>query len=741
MTAAWDICWFVIAIGLGTTAVHSQECPTIPDVKSSFCDSLPSGCYKYPYDCHAYVSCNDSCADLEYCPGEKLFNGDLRICDTPEAVECTPLPYPTSPTTESPLEDPCFGKDNQTLLPSDDDCSEFILCVNGKSEIYRCPGDLLFNPNLGICDFDDDVWCDNNRTTPGWEESTASTEEIFTKCVGQSMGTSFPITSNCQQYYYCLGNNSYVTLPCPANNWYNPISGNCGPDISPEACREVLTTPMPTTSLATTVATTSTVAEKINPCEDQDVGTSFPVEADCQQYLVCLGNGKSATAQCPSNSWFDPSSADCGPNVSPTACLAAFTTTTEIPVETTTESPDDVCANQELGVSFPLPSNCQQYILCMGNGKSAVASCIYNSWYDPQTGICGPDVSPTACQETGTTTASSTSKSTPASDTTDSSTSYTTVEPDTTTNPPDISGICYGQGENQYVSYPDDCSKYVICASPVPIAFYCPENLFFNQALQKCVEWDLSDCPTTVSPGFTQPPPETSICSNKTATNLPYQENCEWFIRCIDDSSYMMGICQSGEYFDPLKGECDGDVSPDACREDFASTTATTESTTTGTTESTTLSTPSSEVDPCEGQPIGKLVPYPNDCTKFIMCIQPKPMVYDCVAGQEFSATLERCMAPWYANCSIPLTTTTHSPPTTTTTLATPSPTPDSFCFGQLEGALVPYPRNCSKYIVCAVPIPVGYACPGDEEFSPVELTCMDAEKAECNPNSFKFTP
>lgn len=143
MTAAWDICWFVIAIGLGTTAVHSQECPTIPDVKSSFCDSLPSGCYKYPYDCHAYVSCNDSCADLEYCPGEKLFNGDLRICDTPEAVECTPLPYPTSPTTESPLEDPCFGKDNQTLLPSDDDCSEFILCVNGKSEIYRCPGDLL----------------------------------------------------------------------------------------------------------------------------------------------------------------------------------------------------------------------------------------------------------------------------------------------------------------------------------------------------------------------------------------------------------------------------------------------------------------------------------------------------------------------------------------------------------------------------------------------------------------------
>ncbi|KAH8270366.1 hypothetical protein KR018_008811, partial [Drosophila ironensis] len=722
---------------------NSKDCSSEYEIDFSFCDSRPEGCYEYPYDCQAYISCSESCAQLEYCPDEKLFNRDLHICDTPESVNCTQVPYPTPPATESPDTNPCEGAKNHTLLPSLDNCNEYIICVNEQSHVYRCPLDLLFNPDLSICDYEDEVWCYGDRTTQKPQETT-TVDDTFNDCVGQKLGTCFPDTSNCQQYFYCWGNDSYIILPCPFDNWFNPTSGNCGPYVSPEACREIATPSTLGWTSAPTVATTS--MHNDNPCAEQDVGASFPLQSDCQQYLICLGNGKSATAKCPTNSWFDPSSGDCGPNVSPTACLDAFTTT-ESSLDTTTTTSDDICAGQELGASFPLVTDCQKYIVCMGNGDSKVADCIYNAWFDPQTGMCGPEVSPTACKDTGVSTEfpATSAPTTPAV-----TPPITTLAPETTPSMPEVSDICNGLNETQYAGYPDDCRKYVICISPVPIAFYCPENLFFNQAVQKCVEWELSDCPqdetTTVDPGYTIPPPETSICFNKTGSNLPFLENCEWFIRCVGDDSYMMGVCSTGEFFDPWSGECGPDVAPDACLGDSQTTDSVTETTeaiqTTEvpTTSTPTATTPSNEVDPCEDQPEGKYVPYPDDCTKFIYCTWPTPVVYDCVEGQEFSAALERCMAPWYANCSIiTTTTTTQVPSTTTITVPETSAPPNSFCDGQIEGSMVSYPRNCSKFIICESPIPVGYECPIGEEFSPIDLTCMDANLAGCDSNILKL--
>ncbi|KAH8364795.1 hypothetical protein KR084_011721, partial [Drosophila pseudotakahashii] len=715
---------------------NSQECPVTSETDVSFCQSLSNGFYNYPYDCSAYVSCDDSCADLEYCPDGKLFNSPLDICDTPEAVDCDPLPYPKPPSQENP----CEGLLNNTLLPSAEHCNEFYVCLNEQSQVYQCPTGMLFNPDLKICDTKDNVWCYGDRTTPYPLETTATTEEeSFTKCEGQKQGTSFPDTQNCQQYYYCWGNNSFIVLPCPVDNWFNPLSGNCGPDISPDACREVVptTTPIITTSPSTTVEPTSTEGSKLNPCADQELGASFPLPTDCQSYLLCLNNGQSTTAKCPTNAWFDPKTGDCGPNVSPTACRESLATTTNAP---TTQVPNNPCADQELGVSYPLVTNCQQYILCMGNGESNVANCIYNAWYDPKTGNCGPEVSPTACKETEVSTESTTSQATSPLTTplpTWPST-LSTPEPTeiTTTTSPDISGICVGQSDGYYATYPEDCSKYIVCASPVPIAFYCPENLFFNEASQKCVEWELSDCPaedtTTSSPGLTTPNPDSSICFNNTGNNLTYQENCQWFIRCTDDSSYMMGICGSGEFFDPWTGDCGANVSPEACREIY--TTVVTETTEDSTTPMINPSTPRPNTDPCEGAPEGKLVPYPDDCTKFIQCVQPSPIVYNCREGQEFSASLERCMAPWYANCSIPATTAPSTPTTPTTpATTTTTPSPASLCADKSDGSMVPYPRNCSKYIVCQDPIPIGYACPEGQEFNPTVLTCMEPQLAGCN--------
>ncbi|KAH8370314.1 hypothetical protein KR093_003045, partial [Drosophila rubida] len=413
-----------------------------------------------------------------------------------------------------------------------------------------------------------------------------------------------------------------------------------------------------------------------NQCIDKAAGVSFPTEIDCNQYILCLGNDQSVVAKCPVGSWYDPKSGNCGPNISPTACLESQITST---TSMTTMSPNELCAGEEIGVSYSYPPDCKKYVVCLGNNEGAIVNCIYNTWFDPVTGICGPNVSPTACTEGAVTTI-------PVTSTTELTTlSTTAVKPSTTstttTESPIPAEICAGLHNGEYVSYPDNCSKYIVCVEPIPYAFYCTPGYYFSQKLQQCVDWELSDCPATQTPEFTTPGcTAPSICENSNGGTLPYPENCGWFIQCINDNVYMMGVCNSGEYYEPSTGKCSASASPDACREYYATTTisttvvpttttetttkTTTKTTTTSTTTSTTTTTTTtsttpiptttsaSPLNPCANVPVGKLVPYPYDCTKFVRCDQPTPVILDCAVGQEFSAQLERCMAPWIANCT-----------------------------------------------------------------------------------------
>ncbi|XP_034483159.1 uncharacterized protein LOC117788484 [Drosophila innubila] len=384
---------------------------------------------------------------------------------------------------------------------------------------------------------------------------------------------------------------------------------------------------------------------------------------NCHQYILCLGNDKSVIVNCPVNAWYDPKSGNCGPDVSSTACLEYQITST---TSTSSPNPDELCLGQELGVSYPLMTDCKKYIVCLGNGEAAIVNCIFNAWYDPLTGDCGPNVSPTACMGTTTTVAPTTMKTTSAISTT------TTQSTTSTTDPPISPDVCGGLINGEYVAYPDNCSKYIVCVEPIPIAFYCTPGYYFNEELQVCVDWAQSDCPAVLPPEYTTPGyTAPSICENNNDGTLPYPENCRWFIKCINDVVSMMGVCNNEEYYDPSIGNCSASASPDACLQNYSTsttsddggrstTTTTLQPTTTSTTiakststTTTTTTTPAPSPDPCEDVPVGKLVPYPYDCTKFIKCERPTPVVYDCVKGQEFSAKLERCMAPWVANCTI----------------------------------------------------------------------------------------
>ncbi|XP_017058876.1 flocculation protein FLO11 isoform X2 [Drosophila ficusphila] len=787
--------------------------PAPPGISEDYCHNVKDGTlFPYPYDCQAYINCTFGWPVLNYCIEDKVFNKYLLICDTPDEADCEELPLPTTtteistttteisttttviPTTSTTEGDVVCGpapegiNDDYCQLRGNGfykypyNCSGYLACENGCTNLDYCQPDKLFNMWLYICDTPNSVYCDPIPlpTTTGPNDKTT---------------TSIPTTLSTR-----------TTLP----------SGG------------FTTTESSTTEVAST--TTPGLPSDVDPndCKDLPDGTLIAYIGNCSEYLICKNN-QVEMGSCPPPLLFNPDWRVCDdpddvvcladrtttpiPTTKPTTTTEKTTIATTTTTEATTLGPDQFCQGQEIGASFPYTEDCSKYYLCLGNGQWMIAPCIYNSYFDPKTGECGPNVSPDACRASQSTTTSTTSEATTTERVTTPKTTTrepTTTEKTTTTTVAPDTGICSGRNENENIAYPNKCNKYIVCISPIPIAFFCPDDTFFSSKLQKCIEsWEESDCEgdqstTTSEPGYTRPPPEPTMCTNSSRNTFPYSENCQWFIRCVDDYIYMMDVCNCGEYYDPVTEKCGAGVPSDACRWDYTSTTSTTSEPTT----TTAVTRPPPQKGPCDDVEDGALVPYPNDCSKYIKCDRPIAVANDCDEGNEFSVELGKCVDASLANCSITTTakpsesTTTPSEaepsssttaPTTekstvlttesstevttesTTELSTASSTElttdlstvssteypaesttvessstesgttsidctttpkpaEGICGGKTDNSSVPYPRNCSKYIKCQYPIPVGYDCPNGLEFSPTELSCMDPELAGCSP-------
>ncbi|XP_023161469.2 mucin-2 [Drosophila hydei] len=859
--------------------------PPPPGIAKSFCKNFPDGSvHRYPYDCNAYINCTLGWPVLNYCDHDKVFNQWLLICDTPETAECEPLPLPPSTTTQEPITTPATTEKPTTAPPT--------TTTVEPTTTTAAPTTTTVEPTTTTVEPTTTTTAPTTTTveptTTTAAPTTTTVEPTSTTEDGQcgppplgidedycfDLGNGFyEYPYDCSAYITCRNGctNMAYCIPDKLFNslWHicdTPNSVNCQPVAYPTTTTpgttddtsssssgaETSTTPVPTDTSTTTVATTTTPAlpPDVNPdlCKGLPDYTRFPYAADCSQFLQCRDN-QVILGQCAPSLLFNPDFLICD-NADDVICYEDRTTSTSTEAPTTTTSsttvtttpattpgPADLCANEPMGTSYPYVQNCEYYILCLGDGEYYVARCISNTYFDPKTGNCGANVSPTACREqdtaTTTTEATTTTKTTTEVVST-ISTPTTSVATTTTVAPVRPGGICGTKDEGEMIAYPNDCSKYIVCVSPIPVGFYCTAGSYFSAKQQQCVSWEDSDCDkdTATTPGHTQAPLEPTMCTNSTRETFPYPENCQWFIRCVDDYIYMMDVCNCGEYYDPISGKCGADVPSDACRWDYTSTTTAT--TTEATPEPTPpVTRPPPQKGPCDDAADGELVPYPNDCSKYIKCDRPIAAAYDCDEGDEFSPELRKCMEASLANCHVgttanpaepttpswpgsttasdqttdsttspgssitpepsttvepsttPETSTTPKPsstpeisttseasttpspsttsqssttsePSTTTEPSTtpntstsePSTSPESttteqtttpapsggICGGKPNGTLVPYPNNCGKYIVCQEPIPVGYDCPEGLEFSPTQLECMDPELANCIP-------
>ncbi|KAI5632674.1 chitin binding peritrophin-A domain-containing protein [Phthorimaea operculella] len=98
--------------------------------------------------CRNFLNCWDGWAFEQECPEGLLFAKE-GYCDYPQNVDCSTRTNAASPV---PPTSPQCNKDFEAFR-SEQNCNEFYICVERSPVKFRCPADLAYNQELGVCDY------------------------------------------------------------------------------------------------------------------------------------------------------------------------------------------------------------------------------------------------------------------------------------------------------------------------------------------------------------------------------------------------------------------------------------------------------------------------------------------------------------------------------------------------------------------------------------------------------------
>ncbi|CAK1599473.1 unnamed protein product [Parnassius mnemosyne] len=132
-----------------------------------------------PKICSKFLNCWDGWAFEQECPEGLLFSNN-GYCDYVYNVDC-------SNRKIKDIIEPRCHHDFETYR-NESDCNEFFVCINNLPVRFKCPSDLYFNQNLGICDYKHVVSCNTSPTVtsspmthPTPESTTAPDTSYSTK--------------------------------------------------------------------------------------------------------------------------------------------------------------------------------------------------------------------------------------------------------------------------------------------------------------------------------------------------------------------------------------------------------------------------------------------------------------------------------------------------------------------------------------------------------------------------------
>uniref|UniRef100_A0A182JN57 Chitin-binding type-2 domain-containing protein n=1 Tax=Anopheles atroparvus TaxID=41427 RepID=A0A182JN57_ANOAO len=428
------------------------------------------------------------------------------------------------------------------------------------------------------------------------------------------------------------------------------------------------------------------------------------------------------------------------------------------------------CSKQEEGVTYGVPSDCHQYIVCKKE-KLQLKECESKYNYDTVTSQCVKAKTATCAVDEVPEEPQPAEPEPEEPQETDEQYDYLCVK------------VLYGVR-----IHPNTCDKYLVCSKEKAKIEYCDEGLIFVADAIQCVKGNKVTCSLEQDePSTTQEPPTTTttkakedeseesgessedsaesskesegqynyLCEKKFLGVLAHPESCTKYITCLKYKAKEEN-CQKGYSYSSKLGLCVKQKNGE-CADVPQDPPTTTEAPTTVTTPSNTDSGESnsgeSSKEPegqydylCKNRFLGVLA-HPESCTKYITCLKYKAKEENCQKGYSYSSKLGLCVKQNNGECA----DAPQDPPTTTeapTTVTTPS-NPDSgesnsgesskepegqydyLCKNRFLGVLA-HPESCTKYITCLKYKAKEENCQKGYSYSSKLGLCVKQNNGEC---------
>ncbi|KAG8229162.1 hypothetical protein J437_LFUL009232 [Ladona fulva] len=526
--------------------------------------------------------------------------------------------------------------------------------------------------------------------------------------------TLLPNPDDCTSYCACVWGNP-EWMPCPDGLHFNPTLHVCDypsragcEGVAPTA-KPTTVTPTPTENITAPAVSTTNAGHENHDClkvksqcpvPERENATLLPNPDDCGSYCVCVW-GTPVWMPCPPGLHFNPTLNVCD-HPSHAGCGTVPNTPTEEPVpstsapETTTNGSsghvDDSCKKVQSNCPvperanatlLPNPDDCGSYCACVW-GTPVLMHCPIGLHFNPSLNVC--DI--------------------PGHAGCGSVPNPPTNDPLTTTSAPEMTTKGSGghadhdclkvksqcpvpEKENAtLLPNPDDCGSYCVCVWGTPVRMPCPPGLHFNPTLNVCDHPSHAGCgslphPITNLPATTKAPPAEEVSSTEASmtTAGPIRNGCP-----------------------KVKTQC-----------------------------------------PVPEKENATLLPNPDDCGSYCVCVLGNPIYMSCPPGLNFNPTLNVCDYPSHAGCgTVPNTPTeepvpsTSAPETTTNSsnshvddscqkVKSKCPVPES-----ANATLLPNPDDCGSYCECVWGTPVLMHCPIGLHFNPSLNVCDIPGHAGC---------
>uniref|UniRef100_A0A182NVR2 Chitin-binding type-2 domain-containing protein n=1 Tax=Anopheles dirus TaxID=7168 RepID=A0A182NVR2_9DIPT len=273
---------FGVVSGSEPTPWSCNLCPVGACVTDSRCplvdNPLNPTTLPHATNCNQFYMCSHGQACEMTCPAGLDWSQALRRCEWPNVACCNPavpclpgcpevcttIPPPittttttTTTTTAAPpgttLPDtpclPCMqctadarcpvneNPDQPTLLPHENDCTRFYMCVLGERCPIQCPPGEHFSAQLQRCDWPHFACCDRTiqcqQFPPAPADPTVPPSENCRPDAGCPITENdplnpllLPVPGNCGAFYKCRTGDACL-LPCPTGQHFSRVLQRC----------------------------------------------------------------------------------------------------------------------------------------------------------------------------------------------------------------------------------------------------------------------------------------------------------------------------------------------------------------------------------------------------------------------------------------------------------------------------------------------------------------------------------